>query len=150
MIETTFNSNLRVNCNLGRVYNCTGTLYAIYNCPGSTHPHPLSLSLSAEQQDNQSIANNLISMQCSNFLYFTNGSFIKLILLHRNKNLFFLEHLNIKMSRRNTLPSSSGNIVTTCGVTSIKHSPGDARQPISAAKLTDQRMQVSKIDTNLL
>ena len=116
---------------------------------GQLTPTP-SLSLSAEQQDNQSIANNLISMQCSNFLYFTNGSFIKLILLHRNKNLFFLEHLNIKMSRRNTLPSSSGNIVTTCGVTSIKHSPGDARQPISAAKLTDQRMQVSKIDTNLL
>ena len=31
-------------------------------------------------------------------------------------------------------------IVTTCGVTSIKESPGDARVPISAAKLADEEM----------
>ena len=35
-----------------------------------------------------------------------------------------------------------GNIVTTCGVTSIKHNPGDQRQPISAAKLEDEKMKV--------
>lgn len=34
-------------------------------------------------------------------------------------------------------------IVTTCGITSIKHSPGDARMPISAAKLTDNNMKVN-------
>ena len=38
---------------------------------------------------------------------------------------------------------SPDTIVTTCGITSIKHSPGDARMPISAAKLTDNNMQVT-------
>ena len=31
-------------------------------------------------------------------------------------------------------------VVTTCGVTSIKKNPGDARIPISAAKLADEEM----------
>ena len=31
-------------------------------------------------------------------------------------------------------------VVTTCGVTSIKENPGDARIPISAAKLADEEM----------
>ena len=31
-------------------------------------------------------------------------------------------------------------VVTTCGVTSIKQNPGDARIPISAAKLEDEEM----------
>ena len=31
-------------------------------------------------------------------------------------------------------------VVTTCGVTSIKANPGDARVPISAAKLSDDEM----------
>ena len=39
----------------------------------------------------------------------------------------------------------TGNIVTTRGITSIKHSPGDARQPISAAKLADENMQVKGV-----
>lgn len=34
-----------------------------------------------------------------------------------------------------------GDIVTTCGITSIKYSPGDARCPISAAKLEDDNMK---------
>ena len=37
-----------------------------------------------------------------------------------------------------------GNIVTTCGITSIKHNPGDQRQPISAAKLQDDKMKVKR------
>ena len=37
---------------------------------------------------------------------------------------------------------SCNNIVTTCGITSIKHSPGGERQPISAAKLVDENMKV--------
>ena len=134
-----------INSNLVEVTNCTVTQYAITNCPGSTYLHLHPLSLSAEQQDNQSIANNLISMQCSNFLYLSNGSFIKLLDFYIGTRNHFLEHFSCEMSRRNTLPSSSGNIVTTCGITSIKHSPGDVRQPISAAKLTDQRMQVKQI-----
>ena len=36
----------------------------------------------------------------------------------------------------------SENVVTTCGITSIKHSPGDQRKPISAAKLADEQMKV--------
>ena len=39
------------------------------------------------------------------------------------------------------------NIVTTCGITSIKHNPGDVRQPISAAKLVDENMKVVKLKT---
>ena len=41
------------------------------------------------------------------------------------------------------MTESPETIVTTCGITSIKHSPGDARMPISAAKLTDNNMQVT-------
>ena len=41
------------------------------------------------------------------------------------------------------MTDSPDTIVTTCGITSIKHSPGDARMPISAAKLTDNNMQVT-------
>ena len=35
---------------------------------------------------------------------------------------------------------SHSGVVTTCGVTSIKENPGDARIPISAAKLADEEM----------
>jgi hypothetical protein len=36
--------------------------------------------------------------------------------------------------------SKHSGVVTTCGVTSIKENPGDARIPISAAKLADEEM----------
>ena len=98
-------------------------------------------------RSNQSIANNLISMQCSNFL--------KSNLVHfcvpprpsesrENKSTIVdIGHWSSYILVMAFMTESPDTIVTTCGITSIKHSPGDARMPISAAKLTDNNMQVT-------